>query len=192
MKKHSFNSSFIRPISIISGLTGIGLILLAVFWKPIELSKSSVLDETLQIFQTQVTITQDSTTTPQIDLPLPTQIPNTQAIIIPSPTPEWMVYDGIDFRDKEVDALFTMQCDQEIIYLEPFQIVPYNPELMQSGAFSNDFDFSVAWEHLGYYGLWIHSGLAYNIGALAAYPLQINLEITLKFQALPIHRILIS
>jgi hypothetical protein len=34
----------------------------------------------------------------------------------------------------------------------------------------------MAWEHLGYYGLWIHSGQSSTFGDLPAYPLQIYLE----------------
>ncbi len=176
MKKHFFTASSIRLISFISGLIGIGLILLAVFWNQLPFSNSSVSDKTLQLFQPEVTGTQESTITPRNELSLITPNPDIQPSISPSPTPEWMVYDGIDFRDKEVDTLFTMRCDQDVVYLEPFRVIPYDPDDIQSGEFTNDYDFSVAWEHLGYYGLWIHSGLAYNIGALAAYPLQINLE----------------
>ena len=175
MKKRFFNISSIRIAGFISGLIGIALILLAAFWDSPLFCANSVSDETLRTFQAEVTNAQDSTKTPQLTLSL-TPKPSFQPTITPSPTPEWMVYDGIDFRDKEADVLFTMRCDQDVIYLEPFRILPYDPDIMQSGEFSNDLDFSMAWEHLGYYGLWIHSGLAYNIGELTAYPLQINLE----------------
>ncbi len=176
MNKHRFNTNLIRTIGLISGLIGIGLILLAFFWKPAQFSNSSGLDETLQIFQTQVTNTQDSTTNSRIDLPIPDLTPDIQTAMTPSPTPQWMIYDGIDFREMKVDALFTLLCNKDVIYLEPFEIAPYNSEIMQNDAFSSDMDFAVAWEHLGYYGLWIHSGLSYNLGALPAYPLQINIE----------------
>ena len=176
MKKHFFNPSSIRLAGFISGLIGMGLILLAIFWNQSLFSPDSMPDKTLQIFQTEAANAQAPTITPLFDLSQTTPIQNNQPTITPSMAPEWMVYDGIDFRDNEVDALFTMRCDQDAVYLEPFRIVPYSSEIMGNGEFSNDLDFSVAWEHLGYYGLWIHSGLAYNIGELAAYPLQINLE----------------
>ena len=172
MKKHRFNTNFIWPIGLISGSIGIGLLLLAFFWKPAQFSNSSGLDETSQIFQTQVTNTQDS----RIDLPLSDLTPDIQTAMTPSSAPQWMVYDGIDFRDRKVDALFTLLCDKDVIYLEPFQVDPYDSDIMQNDAFLSDMDFAVAWEHLGYYGLWIHSGLSYNLGALPAYPLQINIE----------------
>jgi hypothetical protein len=176
MKKHFFNTSSLRLIGFVSGLIGIGLILLAVFWDQPLFSKNNTLNETRQFFQAEGTGTQDSTKTPRFDQSFTTPNPDNLLTGTRSPALEWMVYDGIDFRDKEVDALFIMQCDQEVIHLEPFRIVPYSPEIMRSGEFSNNRDFSVAWEHLGYYGLWIHSGLAYNIGELTAYPLQINIE----------------
>ncbi len=176
MKKHFFNFSSIRLAGLISGLIGVGLILLALFWNQWLFSADSVSDETLQVFWTEGAGSQDSAKTPLFDPSRTTPIQNIQPTITPSPTPEWMVYDGIDFRDKEVDVLFTMRCDQEAVYFEPFRIIPYSSEIMGNGEFSNDLDFSVAWEHLGYYGLWVHSGLAYDIGELTAYPLQINIE----------------
>lgn len=176
MKKHFFNSSSTTLIGFISGMLGIGLILLAVFWGQLSSSKEDALDGTQQIIQPDVFGTHGSTSTPGSDQSPTIPNPIIQPVIKPSPTPVWMVYDGIDLRDAEVDALFTLRCDQDVIYLEPFRIVPYSPELMGGGEFSTDRDFSVAWEHLGYYGLWIHSGLAYDIGELAAYPLQIQIE----------------
>ena len=163
-------------MGFIFGAIGIGLILLVIFWNHPLFSNNNILDETLQIFQSEIADAQDSTKTPRIDLTLTLSNLSHQLTITPSPTPEYMVYDGIDFRDKEVDALFTMRCDQDEVYLEPFRIIPYSPEIMGSGGFSKDYDYSVSWEHLGFYGLWIHSGLAYGIGELAAYPLQINIE----------------
>jgi len=173
MKKHFFNASALKLIRLISGLIGIGLILLVIFWNQPQNSNISGSDETLQIFQRTTTGSQNSTKT-LLSPTIPTR--TSQAALTPLPTPQWMTYDGIDFRDKDVEVLFTMRCKQDAVFLEPFRIVPYSPEVMQSGEFLNDMDFSVAWEHLGYYGLWVHSGLAYNIGELAAYPLQTYIE----------------
>jgi hypothetical protein len=69
-----------------------------------------------------------------------------------------------------------MQCNQDTVYMAPFRVVPYSPEILASREFLENMDFSIAWEHLGFYGLWIHSGLAYGIGELPAYPLQTYLE----------------
>lgn len=95
---------------------------------------------------------------------------------IPTPTVEWMTYDSIDFNDSEVEILFSLDCDEDQIYFEKFRVVPYEPGILESDAYTNNFEFSVAWEHLGYYGLWIHSGVSHYYGALTAYPLQMYLE----------------
>jgi hypothetical protein len=55
-------------------------------------------------------------------------------------------------------------------------VVPYSPEIIESGIFYSDLNFSIAWEHLGFYGLWIHSGQSPTSGDLPAYPLQLYLE----------------
>lgn len=94
----------------------------------------------------------------------------------PSPTPAWMTYDGIDFKDQMTEVLFTTTCDQENIYFEPFRVVPYEEGIFDSPAFAIEYDISVAWEHLGYYGLWVHSGLSQKKGELTAFPLQNYLE----------------
>ena len=128
--------------------------------------------ETQQIFQVTTAVVYDSTQTPTKGH-LTQTIPEAS---IHTPTPVWMTYGGIDLRDKEVEVLITMQCNQDTVYMAPFRIVPYNPEVLASGDFVENMDFSIAWEHLGFYGLWVHSGLAYGIGELSAYPLQIYLE----------------
>lgn len=87
-----------------------------------------------------------------------------------------MVFDEIDFRDQAIEALITMQCEGDQVYLNPFKVVPYSPEIIESGIFYSDFSFSIAWEHLGFYGLWIHSGQSTTLGDLPAYPLQLYLE----------------
>lgn len=87
-----------------------------------------------------------------------------------------MTYDGIDFRNQEIEALISSNCDQDQIYLSPFNVVPYSPDIIESGAFYFDLGFSIAWEHLDYYGLWIHSGRSPEFGELPAYPLQVYLE----------------
>ena len=175
MEKHFFIKSPLGLIGLLVGLLGLGLLLLAIFWKePLNPNIYYMSDNTLQKIRITTTVSQESIAIPQADLFLTT--PTKQADFKHTPTPEWMNYDGIDFRNKDVEVLFTMLCNQDTVYFKPFRVVPYTPEIMQSGEFSNDLDFSVAWEHLGYYGLWIHSGLSYNIGELTAYPLQINIE----------------
>lgn len=175
MKKHFFIKSPIKLIGLFVGTLGLGLFLLAIFWKEPQNPNINVPVETQQFFQSSPTLGHSTQTPLTADiLTMPTQ--TLPAASNHTPTPVWMMYDGIDFRDKEVEVLLTMQCDQDTVYLAPFRVVPYTPTILASREFLEGMDFSVAWEHEGFYGLWIHSGLAYGIGELTAYPLQIYLE----------------
>jgi len=174
MKKHFFVKSPLQLIGLIAGLLGIGMILLAIFWNEPQNPNINVSDETQQIFQVTTAIGYDSTQTPPVNNLVTT--PAIQDGLIHTPTPEWMTYDGIDFRDKEMEVLITMKCNQDTVYFEPFRVVPYSPDATQNREFYENMDFSIAWEHLDFYMLWVHSGLAYRIGELTAYPLQIYIE----------------
>lgn len=180
MKRLLANSSPFLILSIALALVGLGAIVLLVINYGPRKPNTTIAEDTLERFQpTQMS---RPTRTPQ---PSPTQINPTQSVESsptaiptpsPTPTPEWMTYDGIDFRDQEIEALITMKCDQEQIYLSPFLVTPYSPEILETGAFYYNLAFSIAWEHLGYYGLWIHSGRSPDFGDLPAYPLQLYLE----------------
>lgn len=176
MKKHFFIKSPVKLISFLIVLLGLGLLLLATFWKVPQNPNFNVAAEMQQIFKATTTVINDSTQTPRTGYILTTPTQTTPEASIQTPTPVWMAYDGIDFRDKEVEALITMQCNQDTVYIAPFRIVPFSSEVMDSEEFVENYDFSIAWEHLGFYGLWVHSGLAYGIGELTAYPLQTYLE----------------
>jgi hypothetical protein len=180
MKRLIENRSIFLWLSIALAVIGIGLIVLLVIRFGPQKPKASVAEDTLTRFQP--THTQTATPSPR---PEPTSINPTQTIESPptptftpspTPTPEWMTYDGIDFRSQEVEALVIMNCGDEQVYLNPFRVTPYTPELFDSGAFYYNLDFSMAWEHLGFYGLWIHSGQSLDFGDLPAYPLQLYLE----------------
>jgi hypothetical protein len=167
-------------LSIALGLIGIGIIVLLVLRFGPQKPQASVAENTLARFEP--TQTQTAASTPR---PEPTSIDPTQTVESsptptftpsPTPTPEWMTFDGIDFRDQEIEALISMNCGDEKVYLNPFNVTPYTPELFDSGAFYYNMDFSMAWEHLGFYGLWIHSGQSREFGDLPAYPLQLYLE----------------
>ncbi len=176
MKKHFFITSPFKLISLLVGLLGLGLFLLAIFWKEPQTSNINVSAAKHQIFQVTSPVGYDSTPSPQADQFLPASTQTISEASIHIPTPVWMTYDGINLRDKEVEVLLNMKCNQDTVYFEPFPVVPYSQEVLESGEFFENFDFSIAWEHLGFYGLWVHSGLAYGIGELTAYPLQIYLE----------------
>ena len=177
MRKHFSIPSTLKWIGLFIGLLGLGLFLLAISWKEPPNPNINVSDDTQQIFQVTSKVSKDSTQIPpQVEEFLTTPTQTIQDALIYTPTPVWMTYDGIDFRDKEIEVLIIMRCNQETVYFEPFQVVPFSPDIMKSGEFLENLDFSIAWEHMDFYGLWIHSGLAYGIGELTAYPLQIYLE----------------
>jgi hypothetical protein len=176
MKKHFFSTASLKLIGLLIGLLGLGLFLLATFWKVPQPPNFNVSVETQQIFKATTTVGDSSTQMPHTDQFITKPAQSLPGASIQTPTPVWMIYNGIDFRDKEVEALLTMQCNQDTVYMANFQVVPYSPEVMASGEFMENLDFSIAWEHLGFYGLWVHSGLAYGIGELTAYPLQTYLE----------------
>lgn len=167
-------------IGIIFGVIGIGLTTLLVIRFGPRRPQTTISEDTLERFQDTQEIIPTQTPAP---LASPTQFISTQTVEsapipspTPSPTPVWMTYDGIDFRDQEIEVLFTMKCEQAQVYMNPFLVSPYSPELVESGTFLFNLDFAIAWEHLGFYGLWIHSGQSNQLGDLPAYPLQLYLE----------------
>ena len=183
MKQFFVKRTYFLIISIILGMIGIGLIIILISTYGPSRPETNVSEDILDRFQatqelqtatpsgvpTEISPIETSESTPTL-LPTPSPTPTF------TPTPEWMTYDGIDFRDQEIEALFTMACDQAQVYLDPFLVRPYSPELLDSGEFNTNLDFGMAWEHLGFYGLWIHSGQSVQLGDLSAYPLQLYLE----------------
>jgi hypothetical protein len=175
-------TSYLLVISILLAVIGFGSIILLVLNYGPRRPQTTVSDETLERFQPTaedfpkptLTLTPEPTqpNQAQVEQNQPTDRPTAS----PTPTPEWMVYDQIDFKDQAIEVLINMACDGDQIYLEPFSVVPYSPGLVESGIFYSSLDFSIAWEHLGYYGLWIHSGQSPVFGDLPAYPLQIYIE----------------
>ena len=181
-RNKSIKSVFFLLAGIIFALIGIGSIILYVLWFGPSRPQATVSEETLLVFQTtQALIPTFAPSQEPLETTIePTQIfestPTATQTPTLTPTPEWMTYDGIDFRDQEVEVLIDMTCGQDQVYLSPFNVVPYSPDIIESGSFYFDLDFSIAWEHLGFYGLWIHSGRSAQTGDLPAYPLQIYLE----------------
>ena len=186
MKTFFTNRSFFLIISIILGIIGIGIIILLISMYGPRRPETTIAEDVLDRFQTTQAVLPNQTATPSLSPTeiLPTQSVDSTPTLLPTPsptptftpTPVWMTYDGIDFRDQEIEALLTMACDQAQVYMDPFLVKPYSPELLDSGEFNANFDFSIAWEHLGYYGLWIHSGQSSQLGNLPAFPLQLYLE----------------
>ena len=176
--------------SILLGTVGIGLLILLFIWYGPRRPQTTISEDTLERFQitpdlintdipTPIPSPTSYTPTPASEgthTPLPTPSPTSSPTPTLSPTPEWMTYDDISFRDQGLEVLFTMACNQDQVFMEEFFVRNYTPELLDSGEFNTNLDFAMAWEHLGFYGLWIHSGISNRLGELPAYPLQIYLE----------------
>lgn len=169
-------------ISAFLAVIGLGALIALIIQFGPRRPQTSIPEETVALFQPTATrLPTQTAATPAQPLPgttrediqsTPTALPTSS----PTPEPEWMVYDQVDFRDQMIEALINMQCLGDQVHLNPFSVVPYSPEIIESGVFYSTLDFSIAWEHLGYYGLWIHSGRSPDFGDLPAYPLQLYLE----------------
>jgi hypothetical protein len=180
MNTKTKNPTLFLVISILLAVVGIGLLIMVVILYGPRRPQTTPPEDTIALFQQTQAQVPTRTASPQ---PEPTQ--TTPAEVVessptpspsPTPTPEWMVYDQVDFRDQEIEALISMRCNDDQVYMNPFNVVPYSPEIIESGIFNTILDFSMAWEHLGFYGLWIHSGQSPAFGDLPAYPLQLYLE----------------
>jgi hypothetical protein len=186
MKNNSKNQSYFLTLSIILAIIGISLIILLVSMYGPKRPDTTISEDIHDRFQTTQEFLPTQTAVPTLGPTeiIPTETAENTPKSLPThsptptftPTPMWMTYDDINFSDQEIEALFTMVCDQTQIYMDPFLVRPYSPELLDSGEFNTNLNFGIAWEHLGYYGLWIHSGQSNQIGDLTAYPLQLYLE----------------
>jgi hypothetical protein len=173
-------------LGVLPALIGIGAIFLLVARHGRQRPQTCISDDILDSFQVTPNVlpTQASTptTTPTQDSPTqstemtPTPVATSSPIPTLTPTHEWMTYDGIDLRNQLIEFLFTMACDQTQVNINPFLVRPYSPELLDSGEFDTNLTFGIAWEHLGFYGLWVHSGQSDRFGDLPVYPLQMYLE----------------
>ncbi|MEN6580643.1 MAG: hypothetical protein ABFD05_08450 [Anaerolineaceae bacterium] len=90
---------------------------------------------------------------------------------------QWMTFDGMDLLDEKVGFTFSMRCpvDKKVDIL-PIEIIPWYPGVFEDGAFGIGKELAVAWEHLGYEGLWIHSGWDFWLERSPATDLQYFLE----------------
>lgn len=90
---------------------------------------------------------------------------------------QWMTFGGMDLLDEKVGFTFSMRCpvDKKVGIL-PIEIIPWYPGVFEDGAFGIGKELAVAWEHLGYEGLWIHSGWDFWLERSPATDLQYFLE----------------
>ena len=90
---------------------------------------------------------------------------------------QWMTFDGMDLLKEKVGFTFSMRCptDKQVDIL-PIDIIAWYPGVFEEGEFGIGKDLAVAWEHLGYEGLWIHSGWDFWLERSPATDLQYFLE----------------
>ena len=73
--------------------------------------------------------------------------------------PNWMKFGNLNLLDGEVSFSFNTKCDDEKqVSIPPIQIIPWHAEVFDGEDFGIGKNVAIAWEHLGYEGLWIHSG----------------------------------
>jgi hypothetical protein len=94
-------------------------------------------------------------------LPLQETLPDEVFLIVPELTeePDWMKFGGLDLLNGKVSFDFETTCDGgEKVVVPPVKIVSWHLDVFEDGEFGIGKNVAVAWEHLGYEGLWIHSG----------------------------------
>ena len=90
---------------------------------------------------------------------------------------EWMTFDGMDLLADEVGFTFSLRCPVgKKVDILPIDIIAWHPGVFEIGEFGIGKDLAVAWEHLGYEGLWIHSGWDFWLERSPATDLQYFLE----------------
>ena len=95
---------------------------------------------------------------------------------LPTATIPWMQFGDVNILDLPTVMTFQPACKTAPITLPQFTVLPWTPGLLESGAFNVGKKTVVAWEHLGFTGYWIHSGVDWLGKPLAAFPLQDYLE----------------
>ena len=90
---------------------------------------------------------------------------------------QWMTFDGMDLLNEEIGFTFSMRCPiGKKVDILPIDIIAWHPGVFERGEFGIGKDLAVAWEHLGYEGLWIHSGWDFWLERSPATDLQYFLE----------------
>lgn len=90
---------------------------------------------------------------------------------------QWMQFGELHLLDGDVSFQFTISCDERIsVAIPPINIIAWYPEVFEDQEFGIGKNSAVAWEHLGYEGLWIHSGWDFLLERSPATDLQYFLE----------------
>lgn len=89
----------------------------------------------------------------------------------------WMNFGGIDLLSASVGFDFAPFCgEQSSVSIPPIKIIAWHPKVFETGEFGIGEKMAVAWEHLGYEGLLIHSGWDFWLEQSPATDLQYFLE----------------
>lgn len=92
-------------------------------------------------------------------------------------TEKWMTFDGLDLLTGKVGFTFSMRCPvNKKVDIPPIDIIAWHPGVFENGEFGIGKELAIAWEHLGYEGLWIHSGWDFWLERSPATDLQYFLE----------------
>jgi len=125
-------------------------------------------------------------------LPEQEALPEEVILIVPESgeEPEWMKFGALDLLNDEVGFSFETNCDGgKRIVIPPIKIIPWHPEVFEGDEFGIGKNVAVAWEHLGYEGLWIHSGWDFWSERSPATDLQYFIETDAVNEVQPLTRI---
>lgn len=96
----------------------------------------------------------------------------------PESISEWMKFGQLNLLHGEVGFNFTTNCDGGVgVSIPPVKIIPWHPTVFEDGEFGIGKKLAVAWEHMGYDGLWVHSGWDFWFERSPATDLQYFLEV---------------
>ena len=107
---------------------------------------------------------------------LPRPQPTAMPTPVPTPTIPWMEFNKISILEQPTVMTIQPGCGDKAFASPEFRILPWAADIFDRGEFDITRRTAVAWEHLGYTGLWIHSGSDWAGSPLAASPLQNYLE----------------
>ncbi len=117
---------------------------------------------------------------PVIDIVAQSNLPTVSDVQLAADAPpqeQWMTFDGMDLLEGKIGFTFSALCspDKKVDIL-PIEIVAWYPGVFEDGKFGIGKDLAVAWEHMGYEGLWIHSGWDFWLERSPATDLQYFIE----------------
>lgn len=113
-------------------------------------------------------------------------------IVAASPVEEadWMAFGELDLLQGELSFVFNTKCDGgETVVIPPIKIIPWHSDVFEGEEFGIGKNVAVAWEHLGYEGLWIHSGWDFWSERSPATDLQYFIETDEVNEVQPLERI---